>query len=135
KNAILIIEFAKEHQEAGMSLKDSVMIASRQRLRPIIMTSLAFGLGVLPLYLATGPGAGSQNAIGTSVVGGVLTATFLGIFFIPMFYVWVRTIFKYKGDGTNNGSGNGVQTQPNPALATTDTSTASTPANFGDNTQ
>lgn len=135
KNAILIIEFAKEHQEAGMSLKDSVMIASRQRLRPIIMTSLAFGLGVLPLYLATGPGAGSQNAIGTSVVGGVLTATFLGIFFIPMFYVWVRTIFKYKGDGTNNGSGNGVQAQPNPALATTDTSTASTPANFGDNTQ
>ena len=135
KNAILIIEFAKEHQEAGMSLKGSVMIASRQRLRPIIMTSLAFGLGVLPLYLATGPGAGSQNAIGTSVVGGVLTATFLGIFFIPMFYVWVRTIFKYKGDGTNNGSGNGVQTQPNPALATTDTSTASTPANFGDNTQ
>lgn len=135
KNAILIIEFAKEHQEAGMSLKDSVMVASRQRLRPIIMTSLAFGLGVLPLYLATGPGAGSQNAIGTSVVGGVLTATFLGVFFIPMFYVWVRTIFKYKGDGTNNGSGNGVQTQPNPALATTDTSTASTPANFGDNTQ
>lgn len=135
KNAILIIEFAKEHQEAGMSLKDSVMVAARQRLRPIIMTSLAFGLGVLPLYLATGPGAGSQNAIGTSVVGGVLTATFLGIFFIPMFYVWVRTIFKYKGDGTNNGSGNGVQTQPNPALATTDTSTASTPANFGDNTQ
>ena len=135
KNAILIIEFAKEHQEAGMSLKDSVMLAARQRLRPIIMTSLAFGLGVLPLYIATGPGAGSQNAIGTSVVGGVLTATFLGIFFIPMFYVWVRTIFKYKGDGTNNGSGNGVQTQPNPALATTDTSTTSTPANFGDNTQ
>lgn len=135
KNAILIIEFAKEHQEAGMSLKDSVMLAARQRLRPIIMTSLAFGLGVLPLYIATGPGAGSQNAIGTSVVGGVLTATFLGIFFIPMFYVWVRTIFKYKGDGTNNGSGTGVQTQPNPALATTDTSTTSTPANFGDNTQ
>lgn len=135
KNAILIIEFAKEHQEAGKSLKDSVMVAARQRLRPIIMTSLAFGLGVLPLYIATGPGAGSQNAIGTSVVGGVLTATFLGIFFIPMFYVWVRTIFKYKGDGTNNGSGNGVQTQPNPALATTDTNTASTPANFGDNTQ
>lgn len=135
KNAILIIEFAKEHQEAGMSLKDSVMIAARQRLRPIIMTSLAFGLGVLPLFIATGPGAGSQNAIGTSVVGGVLTATFLGIFFIPMFYVWVRTIFKYKGDGTNNGSGNGVQTQPNPALATTDTNTTSTPANFGDNTQ
>lgn len=135
KNAILIIEFAKEHQESGKSLKDAVMIAARQRLRPIIMTSLAFGLGVLPLFIATGPGAGSQNAIGTSVVGGVLTATFLGIFFIPMFYVWVRTIFKYKGDGTDNGSGNGVQTQSNPALATADNNTTSTPANFGDNTQ
>ncbi len=143
KNAILIIEFAKEHQEAGSSLKESVMIAARQRLRPIIMTSLAFGLGVVPLYLATGPGAGSQNAIGTSVVGGVVTATLLGIFFIPMFYVWVRSIFKYKGDATNNdsdngpdnGSGNGSHTEPNPALATGNTSTTSTPANFGDNTQ
>lgn len=137
KNAILIIEFAKEYQESGMSLKDSVMLAARQRLRPIIMTSLAFGLGVLPLYLATGPGAGSQNAIGTSVVGGVVTATFLGIFFIPMFYVWVRTIFKYKDNGTNSGTGNGtdVQSQPNVALASTDNSTPITPENFGDNTQ
>lgn len=96
KNAILIIEFAKEIQESGKSLKESVMTAARMRLRPIIMTSLAFGIGVVPLYLATGAGSGSQNAVGTSVLGGVMTATFLGIFFIPMFYVWVRTLFPYQ---------------------------------------
>ncbi len=96
KNAILIIEFAKERQEAGYSLFDAVTVASRQRLRPIIMTSLAFGVGVVPLYLATGAGSGSQNAIGTSVLGGVISATLLGVFFIPIFYVWIRSIFKYK---------------------------------------
>ena len=102
KNAILIIEFAKEIQEKGKSLKESVMTAARMRLRPIIMTSLAFGIGVVPLYQATGAGSGSQNAVGTSVLGGVITATFLGIFFIPMFYVWVRTIFPYKRKPTVN---------------------------------
>ncbi len=102
KNAILIIEFAKEIQEKGKSLKESVMTAARMRLRPIIMTSLAFGIGVVPLYQATGAGSGSQNAVGTSVLGGVITATFLGIFFIPMFYVWVRTIFPYKHKPTVN---------------------------------
>ena len=96
KNAILIIEFAKEIQESGKSLKESVMQAARMRLRPIIMTSLAFGIGVVPLMIATGAGSGSQNAVGTSVVGGVITATFLGVLFIPMFYVWVRTLFPYK---------------------------------------
>ncbi|UNU73133.1 efflux RND transporter permease subunit [Moraxella nasovis] len=96
KNAILIIEVAKELQEAGYTLKEAVMKAGRQRLRPIIMTSLAFGIGVVPLYMATGAGSGSQNAVGTSVLGGVITATLLGIFFIPMFYVWVRSIFPYK---------------------------------------
>ncbi|WP_049236457.1 efflux RND transporter permease subunit [Moraxella canis] len=96
KNAILIIEFAKEIQESGKTLKESVMMAARMRLRPIIMTSLAFGMGVVPLYIATGAGSGSQNAVGTGVLGGVLTSTFLGIFFIPMFYVWVRTLFPYK---------------------------------------
>ena len=96
KNAILIIEFAKEIQESGKTLKESVMQAARMRLRPIIMTSLAFGMGVVPLYIATGAGSGSQNAVGTGVVGGVITSTFLGIFFIPMFYVWVRTLFPYK---------------------------------------
>lgn len=96
KNAILIIEFAKERQDAGHSLYDSVTVAARQRLRPIIMTSLAFGIGVVPLFLATGAGSGSQNAIGTSVLGGVISATLLGVFFIPMFYVWVRSLIKAK---------------------------------------
>lgn len=96
KNAILIIEFAKERQDAGHDLFNSVTVAARQRLRPIIMTSLAFGIGVVPLFRATGAGSGSQNAIGTSVLGGVVSATLLGIFFIPMFYVWVRSIIKGK---------------------------------------
>lgn len=103
KNAILIIEFAKERQDAGHSLFDSVTVAARQRLRPIIMTSLAFGIGVVPLFLATGAGSGSQNAIGTSVLGGVVSATILGVFFIPMFYVWVRSVIKDKDkDKPNN---------------------------------
>lgn len=102
KNAILIIEFAKAVQESGKSLKESVMTAARLRLRPIIMTSLAFGIGVVPLMIATGAGSGSQNAVGTSVVGGVITATFLGVFFIPMFYVWVRSVFPYKHKKTTN---------------------------------
>lgn len=93
KNAILIIEFAKEHQDEGNSLHDAVMVAARERLRPIIMTSLAFGIGVIPLFFATGAGSGSQNAIGTGVLGGVVSATILGIFFIPMFYVWIRSLF------------------------------------------
>lgn len=102
KNAILIIEFAKAIQESGKSLRESVMTAARLRLRPIIMTSLAFGIGVVPLMIATGAGSGSQNAVGTSVVGGVITATFLGVFFIPMFYVWVRSVFPYKHKKTTN---------------------------------
>lgn len=105
KNAILIIEFAKERQDAGHSLFDSVTVAARQRLRPIIMTSLAFGIGVVPLFLAKGAGSGSQNAIGTSVLGGVITATILGVFFIPMFYVWIRSIFKFKPPTHGNPSG------------------------------
>ena len=106
KNAILIIEFAKERQDLGHSLYDSVTVAARQRLRPIIMTSLAFGIGVVPLFLATGAGSGSQNAIGTSVLGGVVSATILGVFFIPMFYVWIRSLIKgnkphHPNDGNN----------------------------------
>ena len=96
KNAILIVEFAKELQEQGKGLRDAVLESVRLRLRPIIMTSLAFGLGVLPLALSTGAGSGSQNAIGTGVLGGMLGATVLGIFFIPLFYFWVRSIFKPK---------------------------------------
>ncbi|MRV74938.1 efflux RND transporter permease subunit [Duganella sp. FT92W] len=93
KNAILIVEFAKELQEQGMALKDATLQAVRLRLRPILMTSIAFGLGVLPLALSSGAGSGSQNAIGVGVLGGMLTATFLGIFFVPVFFVLVRGLF------------------------------------------
>jgi multidrug efflux pump len=96
KNAILIVEFAKELQEQGRSLRDATLEAVRIRLRPILMTSLAFGLGVLPLALSHGAGSGSQNAIGTGVLGGVISATVLGIFFIPLFFVWIRSVFKDK---------------------------------------
>jgi multidrug efflux pump len=90
KNAILIVEFAKaRYEEGGISLRGAAMEAARLRLRPIIMTSLAFTFGVLPMALATGAGQGSQHAIGTAVVGGMLTATFLAIFFIPLFYALV----------------------------------------------
>ncbi|KAA0915326.1 efflux RND transporter permease subunit [Psychrobacter sp. ANT_WB68] len=134
KNAILIIEFARDHQEEGYTLKEAVMTAARQRLRPIIMTSLAFGLGVVPLFIATGAGSGSQNAIGTSVVGGVVTATFLGIFFIPMFYIWIRSMFphKYENNKPNNrDDGNdGTPSPQNPMP-----SESYQPASLGDNTQ
>ncbi|MCS0630497.1 efflux RND transporter permease subunit [Telluria mixta] len=93
KNAILIVEFAKELQEAGKGLREATLIAVKMRLRPILMTSIAFGLGVLPLAMATGAGSGAQVAIGFGVLGGMLTATFLGIFFVPVFFVLVRGWF------------------------------------------
>ena len=96
KNAILIVEFAKENYDRGMSLLDSAVLAARQRLRPILMTSLAFGLGVLPLAIASGAGSGSQNAVGTGVVGGTLSATILGVFLVPVFFVTVLRLFRVK---------------------------------------
>lgn len=87
KNAILIVEFARDLQAAGKSALDAAIEAAHLRLRPIVMTSLAFGLGVLPLALARGAGSASQNAIGIGVIGGMAAATFLAIFMIPMFYV------------------------------------------------
>ncbi|NWK73839.1 efflux RND transporter permease subunit [Acinetobacter sp. SwsAc6] len=102
KNAILIVEFAKELQEKGEELFDATMHAAKMRLRPIIMTTLAFGFGVLPLALASGAGAGSQHSVGYGVLGGVISSTLLGIFFIPVFYVWIRSIFKYKPKQQNN---------------------------------
>jgi multidrug efflux pump len=93
KNAILIVEFALEQIAAGRSVVDATLHASRQRLRPILMTSLAFILGVLPLALATGAGSASQNAIGIGVAGGMFAATVLGIFFVPALFVLVRRIF------------------------------------------
>nr|WP_315217782.1 efflux RND transporter permease subunit [uncultured Duganella sp.] len=96
KNAILIVEFAKDLQEQGVELRDATLQAVRQRLRPILMTSIAFGLGVLPLAISSGAGSGSQNAIGIGVLGGMLTSTFLGIFFVPLFFVLVRGFFSKK---------------------------------------
>lgn len=96
KNAILIVEFAKELQEQGEELFEATLHAAKMRLRPIIMTTLAFGFGVLPLALASGAGAGSQHSVGYGVLGGVISSTLLGIFFIPVFYVWIRSVFKYK---------------------------------------
>ena len=105
KNAILIIEFAKERVDEGKSLFDAVTVAARQRFRPIIMTSLAFGIGVVPLFLSTGAGSGSQNAIGTAVLGGVISATILGVFFIPLFFVWIYRIFNKKDESPNTEQG------------------------------
>jgi multidrug efflux pump len=94
KNAILIVEFAKENYEGGMGLLEATVRAAHQRLRPILMTSLAFVLGVMPLALASGAGSGGQNAIGTGVIGGMLAATFLAIFFVPLFFVTMLRLFK-----------------------------------------
>ena len=96
KNAILVVEFAKERFDRGATLVDAALHAVRQRLRPILMTSIAFGLGVLPLALSTGAGSGSQNAIGTSIVGGAITTTLLGLFFVPLYFVTVMRLFKVK---------------------------------------
>jgi multidrug efflux pump len=96
KNAILIVEFAKENFDRGMGLAESAVAAARERLRPILMTSLAFVLGVLPLAVSSGAGSGGQNAIGTGVVGGMLSATFLAIFLVPVFFVVVLRLFKVK---------------------------------------
>ncbi|HAX21633.1 MAG TPA: multidrug efflux RND transporter permease subunit [Hydrogenophaga sp.] len=94
KNAILIIEFAKDLQAQGKSVIEAALAAAHIRFRPIIMTSLAFTLGVLPLALATGAGSASQRAIGTGVIGGMLTGTVLAVVFVPIFFVVVRTLFK-----------------------------------------
>jgi multidrug efflux pump len=94
KNAILIVEFAEAAERAGKTPMQAAEEAARLRLRPILMTSLAFIAGVTPLALSTGAGAGSQNDIGTGVIGGMLTATILAIFMIPLFYVLVRGWFR-----------------------------------------
>lgn len=96
KNAILIVEFAKALHEQGHTLTEAASLAARLRFRPIVMTSLAFILGVLPLALANGAGAASQRSLGTGVVGGMLSATLLGVVFVPIFFVWVLTLFTRK---------------------------------------
>ncbi|MBV9911959.1 MAG: efflux RND transporter permease subunit, partial [Sinobacteraceae bacterium] len=98
KNAILIVEFAVDAQAAGKSLFDAVVEAGKLRLRPILMTSMAFILGVFPLVLSSGAGASSRHEIGTAVIGGMLFATFLGLLLIPVFYVAVRRLLGDKLD-------------------------------------
>jgi hydrophobe/amphiphile efflux-1 (HAE1) family protein len=96
KNAILIVEFAKENFDKGMELVEAAVDAARQRLRPILMTSLAFGLGVVPLAIASGAGAGGQNAIGIGVLGGVVAGTVLALSFVPIFFLVVLRLFRTR---------------------------------------
>ncbi|MDB5685549.1 MAG: efflux transporter permease subunit, partial [Rhizorhabdus sp.] len=100
KNAILIVEFAAAEMRAGKPLVEAAITAARMRLRPILMTSLAFVFGVLPLAIATGAGSGGQNAIGRSVAGGMISATVLAIFFVPLFFVAVKKLFGQAGTET-----------------------------------
>jgi len=97
KNAILIVQFAKTGRERGMELIDATLEGAKLRFRPIIMTSLAFGFGVLPLAVSAGAGAGAQNAIGTGVLGGMVTATVLVVVFAPLFYVLIEKLFEKRG--------------------------------------
>jgi multidrug efflux pump len=99
KNAILLVEFAVLNRQQGMGVFESALEASRLRFRPIIMTSLAFVLGVMPLVTSTGAGSASRHSIGTGVLGGMLAATFLAIFLIPMFYLLVESLADNVGKG------------------------------------
>jgi HAE1 family hydrophobic/amphiphilic exporter-1 len=104
KNAILIVQFAKARADQGQGLIEATIEASKLRLRPILMTSLAFGFGVLPLAIASGAGAGAQQAIGTSVIGGVITSTFLVTIFAPLFFVIIERLFGKKDKANGNGN-------------------------------
>jgi multidrug efflux pump len=104
KNAILIIEFAKINFEDGMNAYDSAVMAAKQRLRPILMTSLTFILGVMPLVFASGPGSGAQNAISIGVLGGITATTILVLFFAPFFFIWVMRLFKTEELKNNHQS-------------------------------
>jgi multidrug efflux pump len=114
KNAILIVEFAKELQIQGRTAVEAAMEAARLRLRPILMTSMAFILGVLPLAVSNGAGSASQHAIGTGVIGGMVTATFLAIFLIPMFFVVIRQRFSRKEPIPAEPSADGSRDSPAP---------------------
>ena len=97
KNAILIVEFASQKQAEGMSSYDAALEAARLRFRPIVMTSLAFVLGVLPLALSTGAGAAARRSMGTGVVGGMLAATFIATIFVPLFFKWLSRKAAHRG--------------------------------------
>ncbi len=104
KNAILIVEFAEERVNGGMDVVKAALEAASLRLRPILMTSLAFVFGVLPLAISTGPGSGGRHAIGRAVVGGMLSATVLAIFFVPVFFVLVKTLFTRAAPADDDGN-------------------------------
>ncbi len=110
KNAILIVQFADEAEKRGVGYRDAALEAARLRLRPILMTSLAFIAGVFPLAISTGAGAGSQNDIGTGVIGGMLAATLLAIFFVPLFFVGVRRGFRKKAPRAPGPAAEGAAT-------------------------
>jgi multidrug efflux pump len=112
KNAILIVEFAKDLRAQGKSLYDATVEAAQIRFRPVIMTSLSFTLGVTPLAIATGASAASQNAIGTGVMGGMITATIIAVPFAPIFFVFVMRLF-----GGRKSRESQAAAQPAPAAA------------------
>ena len=118
KNAILIVEFAKDLHAAGHSVIDAAIEAARLRFRPIVMTSMAFILGVVPLAIATGAGAASQRALGTGVIGGMVSATLLGVLFVPVFYVWVLSLAERRRRRA-------AATDASPSLHTTGSTTGS----------
>jgi HAE1 family hydrophobic/amphiphilic exporter-1 len=105
KNAILIIQFAKERMARGEGLIEATLGAVRVRFRPVIMTSLAFFFGVLPLAISTGAGAGAMKAIGTAVTGGMMSATFIDLFYIPLLFVVVSRMFKVEKKPRSPGNG------------------------------
>jgi HAE1 family hydrophobic/amphiphilic exporter-1 len=100
KNAILIVEFAKQAQERGLNAVDAAIEAARLRLRPILMTAFAFILGVVPLVIASGPGAEMRQSLGTAVFSGMLGVTIIGLLLTPVFYVTLRKLFPYRGPVT-----------------------------------
>lgn len=103
KNAILIVEFARELRLEGRSIVEAAVEASRLRFRPILMTSFAFMLGVVPLVWAKGAGAASQRSLGTAVVGGMITSTILAVFFVPLFYVVMQHLSEWRKPVTQPG--------------------------------
>src|SRR6201991_4913177 len=116
KNSILIVEFAEQQMEHGKSVVEAAVIAAELRLRPILMTSIAFILGVLPLYFATGAGAYGRHSVGTAIVGGMVLSTILNLFFIPVLYVILKTILvKFSGKAKKAPPGTANLPPPQPS--------------------